>query len=235
MFDREAGRESGNEVRSKQKRRMTTTRDLGPYASALSRRRFADVLLFGVTAAELTILLFLTPSFTLVDWIYVLQHVIVLAIALTRTPPDIRDSSPATMLAIAVSYAYPYAQIIYLHSVPGERGWPEAGLVLVILSACLSFASLLALGRLFGVRPALRGVMTKGPYAFVRHPMYLAYFVGDIGYNFQGWNTGTVLMVMAGWASLLYRIHAEERVLSQDLRWQVYAGSVRYRLLPGLW
>jgi protein-S-isoprenylcysteine O-methyltransferase Ste14 len=99
----------------------------------------------------------------------------------------------------------------------------------------LSFASLLALGRLFGVRPALRGVMTKGPYAFVRHPMYLAYVLGDIGYNFQEWNAGTALMVAAGWASLLYRIHAEERVLSQDSRWHVYAGSVRYRLLPGLW
>lgn len=214
---------------------MTTTRNLRPYVSAISRRRFADLLLFGVTAVELTILLRLTPSFTLVDWIYVTQHVIVLAIALTRAPAGGRDSSPATMLAVAVSYAYPYAQIIYLHSAPGEPVWPEAGLVLVIVSACLSFASLIALGRLFGVRPALRGVMTKGPYAFVRHPMYLAYIVGDIGYNFQEWNAGTALMVTAGWASLIYRIHAEERVLSQDSRWQVYAGSVRYRLLPGLW
>ena len=214
---------------------MTTTRNLSPYVSGLSRRRFADALLFGVTAVELTILLTLTPSFTLTDWIYVLQHVIVLAIALTRAPPEARDSSPATMLAVAVSFAYPYAQIIYLHSVPGEPVWPEAGLVLVIVSACLSFASLIALGRLFGVRPALRGVMTKGPYALVRHPMYLAYVLGDIGYNFQEWNTGTALMVMAGWASLLYRIHAEERVLSRDSRWQVYAASVRYRFLPGLW
>ena len=212
-----------------------TTRDLDPYVSSLSRRRFADILLFGVTAVELTILLGLTPSFTLVDWIYVVQHLIVLAIALTRAPPDIRDSSPATMLAVAVSYAYPYAQIIYHRSVPGEPAWPEAGLVLVIVSACLSFASLIALGRLFGVRPALRGVMTKGPYAFVRHQMYLAYVIGDIGYNLQGWNLGTALLVTAGWASLLYRIHAEERVLSQDSRWHVYAGSVRYRLLPGLW
>jgi protein-S-isoprenylcysteine O-methyltransferase Ste14 len=215
-------------------KRMTST-NLDQYFSGLSRRRFADVLLFGVTAVELTILVGLTPSFTLVDWIYVVQHLIVLAIALTRAPPDIRDSSPATMLAVAVSYAYPYAQIIYLRSSPGEPAWPDAGLMLVIVSACLSFASLIALGRLFGVRPALRGVMTKGPYAFVRHPMYLAYVIGDIGYNLQEWNAGTALMVTAGWASLLYRIHAEERVLSQDSRWRAYAGAVRYRLLPGLW
>lgn len=212
-----------------------TTRDLSQYFLGLSSRRFADVLLFSVTAAELIILAGLTPSFTLVDWIYVLQHLIVLAIALTRAPPGIRDSSPATMLAVAVSYAYPYAQIIYLRSAPGEPAWPEAGLVLVMVSACLSFTSLIALGRLFGVRPALRGVMTKGPYAFVRHPMYLAYVLGDIGYNLQEWNAGTALMVTAGWASLLYRIHAEERVLSRDTRWRPYARAVRYRLLPGLW
>ena len=78
---------------------MTIARDLGPYVSIVSRRRFADVLLFGVTATELTILVALTPSFTLVDWIYLLQHVIVLAIALTRAPPGVRDSSPATLLA----------------------------------------------------------------------------------------------------------------------------------------
>lgn len=214
---------------------MTITRHLDPFVSALSRRSFADVLLFGVTAVELSILLVLTPSFTLTDWIYVLQHAIVLAIAMTRAPPDARDSSPATLLAITVSYAYPYAQIIYLRWVPGESASPEAGLVLVIVSACLSFASLIALGRLFGVRPAVRGVMTKGPYAFVRHPMYLAYVIGDMGYNLQEWNVGTALMVMAGWASLLYRIHAEERVLSRDPRWQRYAGSVRHRFLPGLW
>jgi hypothetical protein len=38
-----------------------------------------------------------------------------------------------------------------------------------------------------------------------------------------------------GWASLIYRICAEERVLAQDSRWPAYAGSVRYRLVPGIW
>jgi len=214
---------------------MTSTGNLSPRVLGLARRQFADVLLFGITAVELAILVWLTPSFTLTDWIYVAQHAIVLAIALTRPSPEARDSSPATMLAIAVSYAYPYAQIIYLRTVPGVAASPEIGLVVVIIAACLSFASLITLGRLFGVRPALRGVMTKGPYAFVRHPMYLAYVIGDIGYNLQEWNTGTALMVLVGWASLLYRINAEERVLSQDARWRAYSESTRYRLVPGLW
>ncbi|HTY80526.1 MAG TPA: methyltransferase [Candidatus Bathyarchaeia archaeon] len=76
---------------------------------------------------------------------------------------------------------------------------------------------------------------TRGPYRLVRHPIYLAYVLGDIGYNLYEWNPGTVLLVIAGWASSIYRIHAEERVLSQDAGWQGYVASVRYRLLPGLW
>src|SRR5262249_36395194 len=37
------------------------------------------------------------------------------------------------------------------------------------------------------------------------------------------------------WASLLYRIRAEERILAQDAGWAAYARAVRFRLLPGLW
>ena len=65
--------------------------------------------------------------------------------------------------------------------------------------------------------------------------MYLAYMIGDVGYNLLEWNFGTVMLVMAGWVSLLYRIHAEERILSQDPRWRAYVSLVRYRLLPGVW
>ena len=198
-------------------------------------RRFADFLLFGVTAVELTILALLTPTFTLIDWIYVSQHLIVLVIAMTRARPSAQDRSLATSVAVIVSYAYPYAQLIYLRLAPGELVWPEGGFVLVTLAACLSAASLITLGVRFGVRPALRGLTTKGPYALVRHPMYLSYLLADIGYNLHEWNAGTALMVVTGWAALIYRICAEERILSLDAGWRTYAGRVRYRLLPGIW
>jgi protein-S-isoprenylcysteine O-methyltransferase Ste14 len=201
----------------------------------VTKRRFSDLLLFGVTLAELSILVLMTPSFTPTDWIYVSQHLLVLGIAMTRAPPEAQDRSLTTGLAVIVSYAYPYAQIIYLRWVPGEPAWPEAGFILVILAACLSLASLLTLGRGFGVRPALRRLATNGPYRIVRHPMYLAYVLADIGYNLQEWNPGTALMVFAGWASLLYRINAEERILSRDPGWGAYAAHVRYRLVPRLW
>jgi protein-S-isoprenylcysteine O-methyltransferase Ste14 len=198
-------------------------------------RRFADLLLFCVTSAELVILFFLTPTFTITDWIYVLQHFIILGIALTRPHAKVWDYSITSSIAVGVAYVYPYAQVIYLRWSPGYVGWPTAGLVLVTLAAGLSLVSLLAIGRLFGVRPALRGLVTTGPYRFVRHPIYLSYVIADIGYNLQEWNPGTLFLVLVGWGSLVYRIHAEERVISQHAGWPAYRALVRYRLFPGLW
>ena len=199
------------------------------------RRRFADLLLFCVTTTELVILFLLTPTFTITDWIYVLQHFIVLVIALTRPQPKLWDYSIASSMAVGASYAYPYAQVIYLRWSPGDVASPTVGLVLVTLAAGLSFVSLLTMGRIFGVRPALRGLVTSGPYRFIRHPMYLSYMLADIGYNLQEWNFVTLLLVLVGWMSLVYRIQAEERVLSQHAEWPAYAVLVRYRLFPGLW
>jgi protein-S-isoprenylcysteine O-methyltransferase Ste14 len=198
-------------------------------------RRLADLLLFSVTATELVILFLLTPTFTIADWIYVLQHLIVLGIALTRAAPGMRDYSITSSIAVGVAYLYPYAQVIWLRWSPGNVASPAAGLALVILAAGLSLVSLLTMGRLFGVRPALRGLVTRGPYKLVRHPIYLSYVIADIGYNLQEWNSVTLLLVLIGWASLVYRIYAEERVISQDAGWPAYLAQVRYRLFPGLW
>ena len=136
--------------------------------------RVADFVLLVLTAVELGFLFVLVPRFTATDWIYVAQHLLVLGIALTRHPPKAQDRSPASTIAVVVSYAYPYAQVALLRLGWGHAVWPTAGLVLVTVAAGLSAASLFALGRGFGLRPALRRLATTGPYRLVRHPIYLA-------------------------------------------------------------
>jgi protein-S-isoprenylcysteine O-methyltransferase Ste14 len=195
----------------------------------ISRRKFGDLFLFAFTLVELVLLIFLTPTFAIADWIYVSGHLLVLGIVLTRPPPEVQDLSLTSSIAVVVAYAYPYAQVVYLRWAPGNPAWPGLGLMLVLLGACLGFASLLSLGRWFGVWPAFRGLATRGPYRLVRHPMYLAYVLGDIGYNLYEYNLGTVLLVIAGWSSLFYRIRAEERILSRDAGWSSYVASGRRR------
>src|SRR5215813_14263122 len=108
------------------------------YAVRLSHRRFGDFLLFGVTSVELAVLFFLTPTFTIVDWIYISQHLLVLGIALTRPSPLIQDRSILSAIAVAVAYTYSYAQVIYLQWIPGDEVWPEGSRALVTIAAGLS-------------------------------------------------------------------------------------------------
>jgi protein-S-isoprenylcysteine O-methyltransferase Ste14 len=41
--------------------------------------------------------------------------------------------------------------------------------------------SLLTLGRCFGLFPEARGLVTHGPYRYVRHPVYLGEFISGFG------------------------------------------------------
>ena len=171
-------------------------------------------MLFSVTAVELAILVYQTPSFELVDWIYVSQHLIVLALAFTRRAPATHDYSLGSSIAVVVSYGYPYAQIAYLGWRPGEEISQMAGLVLVTVAALLSFASLVTLGRSFGVRPALRRLVTDGPYRFVRQPIYARTWSATSVTTSRNGTLAALLMVLAGWISLLTNPRGGTRALS---------------------
>ena len=96
----------------------------------------------------------------------------------------------------------------------------------------LALWALVTLGRSFGIAPADRGLVSTGPYRFVRHPMYLGQFISVVGIasaDFSIWN-GLVLVLIA--ASAVIRILWEERALAG---YSEYVGQVRWRLIPGLW
>jgi protein-S-isoprenylcysteine O-methyltransferase Ste14 len=153
--------------------------------------KVANYALFVVTAVELGLIFVLVPGLEVVDWIYVAQHLLVLCLALTRHAPRVQDRSLVSAGAVVVSYAYPYAQVALLKLTEGHELWPPVGEVLVTIAAVLSAVSLFTLGRGFGVRPALRRLATTGPYRLVRHPIYFAYVIADVGYNLSEWAPGS--------------------------------------------
>ena len=115
------------------------------------------------------------------------------------------------------------------------RGW---GGVFGVLSGLLFVWTLRTLGQNLTDTVVTRKqhtLVTTGPYRFVRHPMYLAYVLGDLGYNLQESNAGTLLLVVAGWISLGYRMRAEEDVLARHPDGSAYLTRVGYRFIPGLW
>ena len=90
-------------------------------------------------------------------------------------------------------------------------------------------------GRTVETRPG-QVVITTGPYAIVRHPMYtsvlLLYLATPVALGSWWAMIPAVLCV----ALLVVRIGSEEEVLVRELPgYAEYRARVRYRLLPGVW
>src|SRR5262249_19606219 len=101
------------------------------------------------------------------------------------------------------------------------------GLLLVITGK-------MTLGRSFGLVPANRGVVVRGPYSFVRHPIYTGYLITHACFlvaNPTPWNA---IVIGVADAALIVRALMEERVLSADPAYQGYCRRVGWHLVPGV-
>ncbi|HET7881769.1 MAG TPA: isoprenylcysteine carboxylmethyltransferase family protein [Acetobacteraceae bacterium] len=80
-------------------------------------------------------------------------------------------------------------------------------------------------------------VISTGPYAVVRHPMYAYVLLLMIGAPLLLGSLWGVLFGFATFVPLLaLRIHGEEAMLMTGLTgYPEYARKVRYRLIPGIW
>jgi protein-S-isoprenylcysteine O-methyltransferase Ste14 len=116
-------------------------------------------------------------------------------------------------------------------------------LMLLVLMAMYASASV-AMG-LKASNLTHRGIVTRGPYAWVRHPAYvcknLAWWIGAAPLVSQAFELGLLeglqsLASVLGW-SLLYVLRAlteEDHLRQVDGEYAAYANRVRYRFLPGI-
>jgi len=95
--------------------------------------------------------------------------------------------------------------------------------------------SFLALGRSFGFAAADRGLVRRGPYAIVRHPIYASYVVLQAGYLMQSISIRNALVMVFATGCNVGRVLAEERLLAENEQYDSYRARVRWRLLPGAW
>jgi len=108
------------------------------------------------------------------------------------------------------------------------------GVLLVVAGICVQIASKLVLRRSFGIAPANRGVKVGGSYRVVRHPMYAGYFIANIGLFLLMPSTINLAIYAIGWTAQIFRILAEERLLSQDNTYRAFQQATRFRLIPGV-
>lgn len=107
--------------------------------------------------------------------------------------------------------------------------------VLVIIGNLFAVAIMLRLGRSFSILPESRKLVTQGPYAVVRHPLYLAEAITTLGVVINFLSPWALLLVAAQIILQLVRIHYEEKVLQEHFpEYKDYAKKT-WRLIPGIY
>jgi protein-S-isoprenylcysteine O-methyltransferase Ste14 len=145
------------------------------------------------------------------------------------------------MLATSVGFA----GLLVVPALDCRFGWSRVPLPLVVAGDVLVAVGFSLIARVYRENTFTSAtievvedqkVVSTGPYAIVRHPMYasaLLYLVGTplaLG-SYWGLVPFAVLLPF-----LLWRLFDEETLLTEKLRdYDEYRRRVRYRLVPGIW
>jgi len=79
-------------------------------------------------------------------------------------------------------------------------------------------------------------VISTGPYAIVRHPMYASALLYLVGTTLALGSYWGMVPLMATMPFLMWRLFDEEKFLAENLPGYVeYRKRVRHRLVPGIW
>jgi protein-S-isoprenylcysteine O-methyltransferase Ste14 len=113
---------------------------------------------------------------------------------------------------------------------------PPIGLVissgLIIAGMLASFAVLSWLGKSFSIMPEARQLITQGPYALVRHPLYICEEIAVIGAFIQVMSPAAFFIVVIHALFQVRRMLNEEKVLKATFEdYESYAARTP-RLIP---
>lgn len=160
----------------------------------------------------------------------VITESIVALFLVIRRDPDETHHSWQTWVTTTLGTLAPFL----LRPVDAEAD-QLVGSILQVGGFLLQIAGLLALNRCLGLLPAYRGVKSRGLYAWVRHPLYLAYVITYLGYFISNPSLGNLGVIVFGTGFLVMRILYEEDLLLRYPDYATYAENTRWRLLPGAW
>lgn len=164
--------------------------------------------------------------------------------ALLERRMRLREKAPEQRRIVARSVAV----LLALFLVPGldrRFGWSSVPVAAVLAADALVVLGYLLFLRVLRENPYAsriveveegQRVVTTGPYAVVRHPMYVAvlliYVATPLALG-SFWGLAPAALIPG---VLVARILSEERLLREKLDgYRAYAERTRYRLVPGVW
>lgn len=138
-----------------------------------------------------------------------------------------------------------FIALILLPALDHRFGWSHVSPLIVLVGEVLVLLGYLGIFFVFRENsfaaatiqsPTDQRVISTGPYAFVRHPMYATALVMLLGMPIALGSWWGVLIVVVLVPALIWRLLDEERFLARNLSGYVaYQEMVRYRLLPLVW
>jgi protein-S-isoprenylcysteine O-methyltransferase Ste14 len=190
-------------------------------------------------------------------WIFILVFTVstnIIGVYLALTDPALlerrinagpgAETRPLQKVLIAVAFAAAIGLVIV--SVLDHRfGWSDVPAWISVLGNVLVALGLMidlivfrenSYGASTVVKMAGQKVISRGPYALVRHPMYVGVLIMVIGVPLALGSYWGLLFMLLNVPILVLRILDEESMLASDLDgYSNYMQAVRYRLVPGLW
>jgi protein-S-isoprenylcysteine O-methyltransferase Ste14 len=156
---------------------------------------------------------------------------LVLLLTVTRRRAVVVDRSWDARLVTALSLAgapllHPSADVSFVPET-AAAGISATGLLIIV-------AGKLCLGRSLGIVPANRGIVCKGAYRLVRHPIYSGYLITHVAFLFTHFDVWNACVLVTSDVATILRALYEERTLARDPEYVRYQSRVRWRLVPGV-
>src|SRR5215510_1126127 len=195
---------------------------------------------FDYWEAWVFIAVFIACSLTLTIWVAINDPQL-LERRMRAGPSAEKEKSQKIIVTIAF---LSLALAVLIPALDHRFGWSDVPTSVVILGDAL--IALAYIGFYFVFRENTFGaatirveenqkVISTGPYAIVRHPMYAAALVLMLGIPLALGSWWGLLALVPGVPALVWRILDEERLLKRDLPgYAEYMHRMRFRLIPGL-